>query len=99
MFTKRMDVFVIKLAGRRAFQLIRNFLDREPMPTHDEMDMIGQNGAGPNRKRRSICVLPETAPHRASLNAGKADGRVFQDFFGTMTKVYIVTSAGKRSPR
>lgn len=98
MRTKRMDILAVQLAGCRAFQLIRDLLDRETVSINDKMDMIGQNGASPYHERRSIGVFREAASRCACLNPGKADGRVFQRLLGTMAKIRVMGPSGKRLP-
>ncbi len=98
MRTKRMDILDVQLAGRRAFQLVRDLLDRETVSTHDKMDMIGQNSASPYHERRSIGVFRKAASRCACLNPGKADGRVFQRLLGTMAKIGVMGPTGERLP-
>jgi hypothetical protein len=58
------------LPGGRAFELIYDLFDVEPMPSKDQMDMLRHDRAGQHCHSSFLSVLSETASHRTGLVAG-----------------------------
>jgi len=74
----RMDVFAVELSGCFALELDDQSFDEHVWLPNDQMDVIRENGTGPDGEPGTLDVGAETARNGAGLDACKVDRGIFE---------------------